>query len=508
MLIFLQFLHVFSQEITWTNYSFAFPQFIPLIAEKTVFSRTFEEFGQILNISIEYNGEFDEPICNFDYQYMLFQRQPDTLIALVTDLQQIDIDSLKTEEIQQGFSDELISFATIDRNLILLEKNGTIHHLYYNDGPALTNYTVYQLSINQGVNEYAQILSDTQSFYYVDSDQFVKFNINNGSLEEIKIHSWNKVNDHFKIFVRQEYVYLINGISGMSIYKMQNNILLLVNKFMIQDIYQSPGFTNLNLIDYSIDKEFLYLLDHENGVKRFNLTSMHIDKNFFISQKGCKVISVQNNQIILIQQNQLFSEIYEGRIFNDSWVLIRKKTATKQIYRNIKQFDNYTLLISNPTNNMYQKNLIENFSDPYLYNGDNFYQMEFLGLIEMDTDFVVGIYKYGVAIYYVQEKSAQISCQARLSQQNRVTIRLNSTNCLNKNQSDIFNYCQCRLDYVFDVHGVLMSPYQENLYIYFCVVAFAIVVALFVAIFLIIRRYQLKKEKIDHIRKSRRTLSY
>ncbi|CAD8110183.1 unnamed protein product [Paramecium primaurelia] len=508
MFIFVQFLLVFSQEITWTNYSFAFPQFIPLIANKTVFSRTFEEFGQILNISIEYNGDIIEPICNFDYQSMLFQRQPQTLIALVTDLQQIDIDSLKTEEIQQGFSNELISYAIIDRDLILLEKNGTIHHLFYSDGPKFTNYTTHQLQIILDKNENSQILADNQSYYYVDSEQFIKFNINNGSLQQFNIHNWNKINGHFKIFIKQEFVYLINNIYGMSIYKMQNNILLPFNQLMINDIYKNKNITHLNLVDYSIDNEFLYLLDYENGVSRFNFTSMHIDDSFFIYQKGCKVISIQNNQIILIQQNQILSEIYEGRIVNDSWFMIRKKTVTKQIIKNVQQFDNYALLISNPTNNIYQKNLIENFTDLSLNSGNNFYQMEFLGVIQMDSDFIIGIYKYGVAIYIAQERSAQISCQARLSQQNRVTIRLNSTNCLNKNQEDDFNYCQCRLDYVFDVHGVLMSPYQEDLYIYLCVVAFSIVVALFVAIFFIIRRYQLKKEKIDHLRKSRRTLSY
>ncbi|CAD8123077.1 unnamed protein product [Paramecium sonneborni] len=508
MFILTQFLIVISQEITWTNYSFAFPQFIPLIADKTVFSRTFEEFGQILNISIEYNGDFQESICNFEYQSIVFRQQPQTLIALVSDMQQIDIDNLKTEEIEQGFSEELISYAIIDRDVILLEKNGVVHHLYYNWGPKFTNYTIHQLSIIQDGNENQQILAGNDSYYYVDNNQFIKFIIKNGSLEQNKILNWKKVNDHFKLFVREEHFYLINGIHGIKVYKVQNNILLQVNSFVIEDFQRDFNDVNLNLVDYAVEDDWLYLLDLENGVYRINLISMNIDRKFFIAQKGCKVISIRNKQIILIQQNQLFSVIYEGRIIDDGWMLIRMRTTAKQIIRNTYQFNSYALLISNPINNMYQKGLIDKFTDSQLTKGENIYQMELLGVQEMDKTYAIGIYKYGVAIYFAYEIPAKIICQGKLSQQNRVTIRLNSTNCLNKNQSDFLNYCQNRLDYVFDIHGVLMSPHQEDLYIYLCIVAFSIVVGLFLAIFFIIRRYQMKKEKIDQLRKSRRSLSY
>ncbi|CAD8124586.1 unnamed protein product [Paramecium sonneborni] len=508
MFILTQFLLVFSQEITWTNYSFAFPQFIPLIADKTVFSRTFEDFGQILNISIEYNGDYEESICNFEYQSIVFRKHPETLIALINDMQYVDIDNLKTEDIEQGFSEEIISYTIKNRDVILLEKNGTIYHLQYNVVPKLANYTTHQLQIIQDGYENQIVLADNDSYYYVDQHQLIQFTIKNDTLEQFKILNWKKVNGHFKFFVREQLFYLINGNQGLTVYKVLNNVLIKINEYDIEIFSKSFSNTKLNLVDYALEDDFLYLLDQENGVYRLNVTSMNLDRKFFIAQKGCKVISVRNKQIILIQQNQLFSEVYEGRIIDDGWVIIRMRTISKLIIRNIYQFNNFALLISNPTNNVYQKSLIDSLTDPSLIKGDNFYQMELLGVSELDENFVIGIYRYGVAIYFKQERSAQITCQARLSQQNRVTIRLNSTNCLNKNQSDAFNYCQSRLDYVFDIHGVLMSSQQEDLYIYLCVVAFSIVVGLFLAIFFIIRRYQMKKEMIYNLRKSRRSLSY
>lgn len=39
----------------------------------------------------------------------------------------------------------------------------------------------------------------------------------------------------------------------------------------------------MNLVDYSIDNKYLYLLDFVNGVTRFDLKSMNMDKNFFIN---------------------------------------------------------------------------------------------------------------------------------------------------------------------------------------------------------------------------------
>ncbi|CAD8176901.1 unnamed protein product [Paramecium pentaurelia] len=503
MFILTQFLFVFSYEITWTNYSFAFPQFIPLIADKTVFSRTFEEFGQILNISIEYNGDNQEQICKFDYQSMEFERQPESLIALVSDMQQIDIDVLKTEEIQQGFSDELISYAIQNWSVILLQKNGTIHHMYYNIGTNFTNYTSHKLQIIIDANTNQQILADKDNYYYVDNQQLIRFKIKDGILEQFKIPNWNKVNGHFKMFIKQSYLYIINGIYGICIYELHNNVIIQVNKLNIEEFQKDK-----NLIDYAIENDWLYLLDYQSGVYRFNITTMQLDQKFFIDYKGCRMISIKNNQLILIQQNLMHSEVYEGIIIDNDWIMIRKYMAVKQNIKNIQQFNNFALLISNPINNMYQKNLLDNFSDPNISKGTNFYQMEFLGMNELNENYIVGIYKYGVAIYFTQERPAKIFCQAKLSQQNRVTIRLNSTNCLNKNQSDVLNYCQSRLDYVFDIHGVLMSPYQEDLYIYLCIIAFSIVIGLFLAIFFVIRRYQLKKEKIDHLRKSRRSFSY
>ncbi|CAK64830.1 unnamed protein product (macronuclear) [Paramecium tetraurelia] len=501
MFIITQFLFVLSNEITWTNYSFTFPQFVPLVAEKTVFSRSLEEFGQILNISIEYDGDMEESICKFDYQSITLDRQPESLIALVSDMQQIDIDTMSTEEIQQGFSHELVSYAISNRNLILLEKKGTIHHMYYNIGAKFTNQSTHQLIILQNGNENQQIFTDNENYYYVDHQQLIRFTIKDKMLEQTKIQNWKKVNGHFKMFINRGFVYLINGSKGMRILELQNNFIIQVNKFVIEDFHQ-----DLNLVDYAIEGDWLYLLDFENGVFRFNLTSLQLDKRFFIAQKGCSIISVRHNQIMLIQQQLLHSEVYEGRIVDNGWGMTRMKTVAKQIIRNIQQFNNFALLISNPTNNMYQKHLLDNFSDPYLSKGSNLHQMEFLGMDKLDEEYVVGIYRYGAAIYFAQERTAKISCQARLSQQNRVTIHLNSTNCLNKNQSDAFNYCQSRLEYVFDVHNVLMSQQEEDLYVYLCILALSIIMGLFLAIIFVFRRYQLKKEKIDYLRKSKKGL--
>ncbi|CAD8145112.1 unnamed protein product [Paramecium octaurelia] len=494
MFIITQFLFVLSNEITWTNYSFSFPQFVPLVAEKTVFSRSLEDFGQILNMSIEYDGDMEESICKFDYQSITLDRQPESLIALVSDMQQIDIDALNTEEIQQGFSHELVSYAISNRNLILLEKNGTIHHLYYNIGTKFTNYSTHQLLILQNGNEHQQIFTDTECYYYVDHQQLIRFTIKDKVLEQSKIQNWKKVNGHFKMFINRGFVYLINGSNGMRILELQNNFIIQVNKFVIEDFHQ-----DLNLVDYAIEGDWLYLLDFENGVYRFNLISLQLDKKFFIAQKGCSIISVKHNQMMLIQQQQLHSEVYEGRIVEKGWVMTRMKNK----YPIIQQF----CFAHQQSNNIYQKNLLDNFSDPYLSKGSNLYQMEFLGMDKLDEEYVVGIYRYGAAIYYAQERTAKISCQARLSQQNRVTIHLNSTNCLNKNQSDAFNYCQSRLDYIFDVHKVLMSQQEEDLYFYLCILAFSIIVGLFLAIFFVFRRYQLKKERIDQLRKSKKNSS-
>ena len=46
-----------------------------------------------------------------------------------------------------------------------------------------------------------------------------------------------------------------------------------------------------------------------------------------------------------------------------------------------------------------------------------------------------------------------------------------------------------------------MSPWAEDMYIYMCIVSAAVAVALIASIFLIYRRYAIKKERIDELKK-------
>lgn len=39
----------------------------------------------------------------------------------------------------------------------------------------------------------------------------------------------------------------------------------------------------MNLIDINIQEDYLYILDHENGVKRLRLNEIEIDKDFYIN---------------------------------------------------------------------------------------------------------------------------------------------------------------------------------------------------------------------------------
>ncbi|CAD8120383.1 unnamed protein product [Paramecium sonneborni] len=256
----------------------------------------------------------------------------------------------------------------------------------------------------------------------------------------------------------------------------------------------------INLVDIFLQDEYIYILDHENGVKRVFLEDNKIDNDFYINQTGCQLISIFKDSAILVQQNQQRSIIYEGIINNKSWTLLQSKQISKKIIKNIKHLQHYALLLSNPINNIHRKYMIEQYTDKQILQGDDFYQMDFLGMENLDSNYLIGIFKYGIALYYTMEKPSTIVCSAQIPQINRIKIKLISTQCPNQNQTDLLNYCSSELEYVFEVRGALMNEFQERIFIYLCIGASIIVWLLVVSIIYIIRRYQMKKNQINEMK--------
>ncbi|CAD8092596.1 unnamed protein product [Paramecium primaurelia] len=504
MLIIALFGIALSQNITWSNYSFSTPQFINLIAQQTNFARSFEEFGQILNFSIQYDSLQIEDLCSFQYQQLIFNRLENSFNTFVNQLQIIDIDELDTSDIEEGFQDQLVSYTRSDLNLLLLERNQVIHYLSYDQNSKLFNYSKFNLSIYSNTKQHQQLLNDRDAYFYVNNEQFSKFIIQNDSLYQFEILNWTQQTDQFKVLVQNNYVYLINGQQFLTIYQIVEHTLVLIKKLQAEDIYQVQK--KMNLVDINIQEEYLYILDHENGVKRIHLNELEIDNDFFIKQPDCSIISIEKESIILIQHNQQRSIIFEGIINDKGWILLQSKQTFKKLIKSVKQLKDYAILLSNPINNIHRKYMIDSYADKTMLEGNDFYQMDFLGIESIDTNYLIGIFKYGVALYYQMEFPSSIVCYAQTPQISRVQISIISTQCPNKNESNLLNYCSSNLEYIFDIRGALMNEFQERIFIYLCIGASVIVTLLVVSIIYIIRRYQLKKEKINQIkRKGRRS---
>ncbi|CAD8185636.1 unnamed protein product [Paramecium octaurelia] len=492
-----------SQNITWSNYSFSSPEFINLIAQQTNFARSFEEFGQILNFSISYDSLQFEDICSFEYQYLILNKIENSFNSFINEFQQIEIDDLETSEIEQGFSDQIISYTKSDLNLLLLERNQVIHYLSFDQNSKLFNYSKFNLSIYSNTKQHQQLLNDQDAYYYINNEQFSKFIIQNNTLYQFEILNWVQQNDQFKVLVRNNYIYFINGQQYLTIYQIVQHNLILTKQLFAKDIYAVEK--KMNLIDINIYEDYLYILDHENGVKRLRLNDIEIDMDFYINQPGCSIISIEKESIILVEHNQQRSIIFEGIINGNSWILLQTKQTVKKVIKSVKQLKDYAILISNPINNIHRKYMIDSQANKKMLEGNDFYQMDFLGIESIDTNYLVGIFKYGVALYYTIELPSSIVCYAQTSQMSRVQIQIISTQCPNKNQQNLLNYCSSNLEYIFDVRGALMNEFQEKIFIYLCIGASVIVTLLVVSIIYIVRRYQLRKEQINQLkRKGRR----
>ncbi|CAD8120384.1 unnamed protein product [Paramecium sonneborni] len=224
-----------SQEVFWSNYSFQSPEYINLIAQQTNFARSFEEFGQILNFTIEYDSNQNKDQCSFEYQYLIFNQMYNVFGNLVNDLQLVEIDELETIQIEQGFQNQIVSYTKSDLTLLLLDRNGSIHYLNFDEGSLLFNYSKLNLTYYSQTKQHQQLLNDKETFYYVNNEQFSKFIIQNNQLYQFEILNWNQQYGTFKIQIRNNYVYttVIFKLLYQNQYCNQNNNYFKITIFII-----------------------------------------------------------------------------------------------------------------------------------------------------------------------------------------------------------------------------------------------------------------------------------